>query len=323
MTQRFDIASEITSAILARLEAGTKPWAQPWTGAPPSRPLRYCGTPYRGINILLLWMAADVQGYTSPWWMSYRQAAQLGGQVRKGEKATRCIFYKQLDARSDGGEGEANKHSEDIEHNEASDAVNKGTGRVLRSFAVFNADQIDELPERFSNSLKVRLFQDDAGTEPLSALLARIPVTTIHQGAAAYYRPSTDVITLPAIADFRDYPSYAATRLHEAAHATGHVSRLARDFGARFGSNAYAFEELIAEMASAIVGAALGLPTRLLDNHASYLASWIKILKSDRSAVLSAAARGQDASDMILNWLGCYNAVVDAQMSAEPLREAA
>ena len=313
MTPRFDIASDITAAIIARLEAGTKPWEQPWTGAPLCRPLRSCGTPYRGINILLLWMRAEAQGYTSPWWLSYKQAALLGAQVRKGEKATHCVFYKQLggsDARGDQSDHDASGDS--------GDGISKRGGRVLRSYPVFNADQIDGLPARFAPPIKTDTQPAYADSARLATALERIPVTTVHCGATAFYRPSTDVITLPVRQDFRDYPSYAATRLHETAHATGHKSRLARDFGGRFGSNAYGFEELVAEMASAMVGAALGLPTTLLDNHASYVASWLAVLKSDKNAALTAAARAQDASDMIVGWLGDYGLAADARPEAHP-----
>lgn len=316
MTPRFDIASDITAAIIARLESGTKPWEQPWHGAPLCRPLRSCGTPYRGINILLLWMTAEARGYTSPWWLSYKQASLVGGQVRKGEKATHCVFYKQLG-------GSANDGSTATEAGDDSGTNQHRAGRVLRSYAVFNADQIDGLPARYAPVVKTDAQPFYADAERLRTALERIPVTTHHNGATAFYRPSTDVITLPIADDFKDFPGYAATRLHEAAHATGRTSRLARDFGGRFGSNAYAFEELVAEMASAMVGAALGLPTTLLDNHASYVASWIQVLKSDKNAVLTAAARAQDASDMILGWLGDHSLRANAEPDAAEQAEAA
>jgi antirestriction protein ArdC len=316
MAQGFDIAAEITQAIITRLDAGTKPWERPWTGLPLCRPLRSCGTAYRGINILLLWMRAEAQSYSAPWWFSYKQAALIGGQVRKGEKATHCVYYKQLNGSENGDDDTADTQDGD-------QVSQKRGGRVLRSFAVFNADQIDGLPSRYAPPIKTDeqpLYHD---AERLRALLDAIPVTTLHSGATAFYRPSTDVITLPHPDDFRDYPSYAATRLHESAHATGHRSRLARDFGGRFGGNAYAFEELVAEIASAMVGAALGLPATLLDNHASYVASWLTVLKNDRNAILTAAARAQDASDMILGWLSEEMTLANPHTSPEPLELAA
>ena len=296
MPQRFDIAQEITDAIIARLEAGTKPWEQPWSCGPLARPLRSCGTPYRGMNILLLWMKAQSAGFTSPYWMTYRQAALFGAQVRQGEKATHAVFYKKL------GSGDS---TDTDAASDGSDSPPARSGRVLRSFAVFNADQIDGLPARYQPA-PTHVSADDpvADQSRLAALLEAIPIPVIHEGARAYYRPSTDMITLPPVADFTHYHGYASTRLHESAHGTGHKSRLARDFTGRFGSEGYGFEELVAELASAIFGAAIGLPVSLIDNHASYVASWLKVLKSDRNAVLHAAARAQDACDMMLDWMG-------------------
>src|SRR5688572_11271398 len=132
-------AATITAAIVARLEAGVKPWIKPWkSGAPSSRPLRACGVPYKGINVFWLWLVADAHGYASPCWMTYRQAQALGGQVRKGETATIAVFYKSYPRRTDAGDG-----------HEAGEQPSEERRRVLKSYAVFNADQVDGLPERF------------------------------------------------------------------------------------------------------------------------------------------------------------------------------
>lgn len=275
-------AETITSLIVAKLEAGTRPWIQPWTGAGISRPLRVCGTPYRGINVLWLWMAAEAAGHVAPFWMTYRQAQLLGGQVRKGERGTVAIFYKTYACEPD----------EDRDDNER-------TRRVLRSFTVFNACQIDGLPKRF--------FPEPRPVPPpterdlsLGVFFAAIPARVRHMGAEAFYSPAADEVTMPEPTLFNDLDHYRATLAHELSHWTGHDSRLARQLNGRFGSEAYAMEELVAELSAAMLGAELGLPVAHLDNHASYLASWLKVLKADSRAILTVAAKAEEAASLLL-----------------------
>jgi antirestriction protein ArdC len=277
-------AETITAAIVAKLEAGTRPWIQPWTGASISRPLRACGTPYRGINVLWLWMAAEAGGHGSPYWMTYRQAQRLGGQVRKGERGTIAIFYRAYvrDAEEDADEEQGR------------------TRRVLKSFTVFNASQVDGLPERFFPEPRpVPSPAERYG--PLDAFFAAIPARVRHSGAEAFYSPPRDEITIPEPALFSDLDRYRATLAHELSHWTGHESRLARQMSGRFGSDAYAMEELVAELSAAMLGAELGLPVAHLDHHASYLASWVKVLKADSRAILSVAAKAEEASSLLLS----------------------
>jgi antirestriction protein ArdC len=277
-------AETITAAILERLEAGTRPWVQPWTGASVSRPLRACGTPYQGINVLWLWMAAEAAGHSSPFWMTYRQSQLLGGQVRKGERGTIAIFYRanQIEEADDGDE-----------------AADRRARRVLKSFTVFNACQIDGLPSRFfpePQPLPPATERDVA----LNAFFAAVPARISHWGAEAYYPPVLDQVTMPEAGLFRDLDHYRATLAHELSHWTGHESRLARQMGGRFGSDAYAMDELVAELSSAILGAELGLPVDHLDHHASYLASWLKVLKADSRAILAVAAKAEEAASLLL-----------------------
>lgn len=280
---RLSPAETITVAIVERLEAGTRPWVQPWTGASVSRPLRACGTPYQGINVLWLWMAAEAAGHSSPFWMTYRQSQVLGGQVRKGERGTVAIFYRVYrprDAQEEDDEGDR-------------------TRRVLKSFTVFNACQIDGLPSRFfpePRALPPKTERDVA----LDAFFAAVPARIRHLGAEAFYSPIHDQITMPEPGLFRDLDHYRATLAHELSHWTGHESRLARQMGGRFGSEAYAMEELVAELSSAILGAELGLPVDHLDHHASYLASWLKVLKADNRAILTVAAKAEEAASLLL-----------------------
>lgn len=277
-------AEMITAAIVERLEAGARPWVQPWTAASVSRPLRACGTPYQGINVLWLWMAAEAAGHSSPFWMTYRQAQVLGGQVRKGERGTIAIFYRTYQA------GDADVDDE---------ADGPRTRRVLKSFTVFNACQINGLPSRFfpePQPLPPPTERDRA----LERFFAAIPARIRHSGAEAFYSPGLDQVTMPEPGLFRNLDHYRATLAHELSHWTGHESRLARDMGGRFGTEAYAMEELVAELSSAILGAELGLPVEHLDHHASYLASWLKVLKADSRAILTVAAKAEEASSLLL-----------------------
>lgn len=277
-------AETITSAIVDRLEAGTRPWVQPWTGASVSRPLRTCGTPYQGINVLWLWMAAEAAGHASPFWMTYRQSQLLGGQVRKGERGTIAIFYRAYQAE---------------EADEGDEAAGQRTRRVLKSFTVFNACQIDGLPKRFFPQPRPLPPPTERDRE-LESFFAAIPARLRHWGAEAFYSPELDQVTMPEPGLFRDLDHYRATLAHELSHWTGHESRLARQLSGRFGSEAYAMEELVAELSSAMLGAELGLPVDHLDRHASYLASWLKVLKADSRAILTVAAKAEEAASLLL-----------------------
>lgn len=278
-------AARITREIIARLEAGTRPWIRPWREAAASRPLRACGTPYRGINTFWLWMMAETCGYTSPYWMTFNQARRLGAQVKKGEKAAIAIFYR--------------SYTKAIEVPETGETSEEAR-RVLKAYPVFSANQIDGLPEHFHPAAPREILSPDARTAALDAFFARIPAQLRHQGDQAYYEPVADRITLPPVDLFDGFDHYYATLAHELSHWTGHPSRLDRDLAGRFGAAAYAAEELIAELSSAILGAELGLPVSHLDNHASYIAHWLQLLQDDDRAILTAAARAEEASGLLL-----------------------
>jgi antirestriction protein ArdC len=278
-------AARITQEIIARLEAGTKPWVQPWRGVPVSRPLRACGIPYRGMNVFWLWMVADMCGYASPYWMTYNQAQGLGAQVRKGEKSTIAIFYKSY-----------TKEAEAPDTGERSDEAR----RVLKAYPVFNADQVEGLPERFHSAASFDLVEPAGREAELDAFFAGIPVDLRHQGSEAYYEPTPDRVTMPPTHRFAGFDHYYATLAHELSHWTGHSSRLARDLKNRFGTAAYAAEELVAELSSAMLGAELGLPVAHLDSHASYIEHWLNLLRDDDRAILTAAAKAEEASSLLL-----------------------
>jgi antirestriction protein ArdC len=312
-------AQTITDAIIARLEAGAKPWVRPWTGQARPRPLRYCGTPYRGANFLWLGLVADMMGYSSPYWMTYRQSALLGGQVRKGEKATIAILYK--------------SYQRSVEDPETGDERTEER-RMLRSYPVFCADQIDHLPERYHPMAAPVLDPHELDAMHLADLRSffnAIPAEVRHGGQKAFYHPAEDYIQLPTEESFHGYPWYAAIRCHELGHWSGAEHRLDRQFGKRFGDKEYCVEELCAELISAILGAELNLPVALLDNHANYINDWISFLKSDARALLSVASRADEGASYLLGLGGRGTdpetepdiADADNDIDERPLRNAA
>jgi antirestriction protein ArdC len=287
-------AKMITDAIIARLEAGVSPWRRTWATSRgySGRPMRACGQPYRGINALWLWVVADANGYISPTWMTYRQATGLGGQVRKGERSTIAVFYKTYVARDAAGGADTNDGDDDR------------TRRVMKSYNVFNVAQIDGLPARFAPPSPLLIEpgspQEEAHRAEIDAFIAGTGAAIVHGGNEACYYPSLDTIHLPQPATFDTYAAYGATAAHELTHWTGHPNRLNRDLANRFGSDAYAAEELVAELGSALIGADLGLPVTHLDNHASYIDHWLRILRADERALMTAAARAEEAATFLL-----------------------
>lgn len=249
-------------------------------------PLRHKGNRYRGINVLILWGAQAASGYQSPYWMTYRQTAEFGGQVRKGEKGTMVVYY-----------GTAAKQDEPVESADQDDATHY---RFLRTFFVFNADQIEGLPERYRTPAAAVIPAANRIPE-LETMVAATGAAIQHGGNRAFYRASTDTVTMPTFEQFQSAEFYYATLFHELAHWTGTPSRLARDFGStRWGDEGYAKEELVAELAAAFLGAEFGLAPEHIEDHASYLASWLKSLRDDKRLIFTVAAKAQAAADFIV-----------------------
>ena len=278
----------VTDRIMAALKAGTAPWRRPWVGgrgaARPGMPCNAAsGRAYRGINAVLLAMTQFAHGSDDPRWMTYRQAAERGWQVRGGERGTPVVLFKRLDIheRPEGG-------LED-------EAVVRRVP-LLRGFTVFHASQVDHIPPYLVPTLDEAPWRKPDAPELIVAR-SGVPVRT--GGDRAFYSPTLDLIGMPATSAFRSPEGYAATLLHELAHAGAHESRLNRDLSGRFGSRAYSFEELIAELTSCMVGTVLGLPCDV-ENHASYLQSWLDVLREDKRAVFRAAAAAQKAADWML-----------------------
>lgn len=299
---RTDIYSRVTDRIIADLEQGVRPWLKPWhashTDGRISRPLRHNGLPYSGINVLLLWAEAMEHGFTSPRWMTFRQAQELGAHVRKGERGSMVVYANRI-------------------HKTETDAAGREVERnipFLKAYTVFNVEQIDGLPADETPapaplSPLARVVQAEAFFAAAGAVLK-------HCGNRAFYSGAADCIQLPPFEAFRDAESYYATLAHECIHWTRHPTRLDRDFGRqRFGDEGYAREELVAELGSAFLAADLALTPEVRPDHAAYLANWLKVLKNDKRFIFSAAAHAQRAADFLYG-LQPNSQAVPAEMRA-------
>jgi antirestriction protein ArdC len=287
-TMKADIYQRITDQIVSELEKGVKPWHQPWNaehaGGRITRPLRGNGVAYRGINVLMLWSAAMDKGYAAPVWMTFKQALELNANVRKGERGSLVVYAdKILRTETDAATGEDSERAIPF----------------MKGYTVFNVEQIDGLPEHFY-AKPVAPVQAVPRIERAEAFFAATGANVVHGGNRACYIPSTDTIQLPCIDFFHDAQSYYGTRAHETTHWTRHASRLNREFGRkRFGDEGCAMEELVAELGSAFLSADLQLTPDVREDHASYIASWIKVLKNDRRAIFTAASHAQRAADFL------------------------
>ncbi|MGF6178267.1 ArdC family protein [Ensifer sp. 4252] len=276
-----DVYERITNRIVEQLEAGTRPWMQPWVGGvTPVRPLRHNGIAYRGINTVLLWMTAAEQGYSSSYWMTYRQAAQLGAQVRKGETSTLVVY--------------ANA----IERKETDDAGEEIERRIpfMKGYSVFNATQIDGLPEHYHATPSALAESGKERIELADRFFANLGADIRHGGSKAYYQPVGDFIQMPRFEAFVSAESHATTLGHEAIHWTMSPTRLDRNLGReKWGDEGYAREELVAELGSVFLAADLGLAIEPREDDAAHIASWLKVLKNDERAVFQMAAHAERA----------------------------
>jgi antirestriction protein ArdC len=285
---RTDVYQKITDQIVSELEKGVRPWLKPWKAEHAAgritRPLRGNGVPYQGINVLMLWSAAIEKGYAAPVWMTFKQALEFEAHVRKGEQGSLVVYAdKIIRTETDAESGE-----------EAERAI-----PFMKGYTVFNVEQIDGLPERFYAKAEPR-GETVLRIARVESFFAATGATVRHGGNRAFYSPASDHVQMPPIEAFRDAESYYATLAHEATHWTRHKSRLDRDFGRkRFGDEGYAMEELVAELGAAFLSADLDLTPDVRDDHASYIASWIKVLKDDKRAIFSAASHAQRAADFL------------------------
>jgi len=295
------IYERVTGNVIELLERGVKPWARPWSageGCPV--PLRHNGQGYRGINVLILWAEALDAGYTAPYWMTYRQGQELGGQVRRGEHSVQVVYY-----------GTAIKDEQREERGDGQEDQRK-VFRFLRTFNVFNAEQFDGLPERYRAKPAQRGPVAERRPQ-LDSFIRNTCADIRHGGGRAFYRMADDFIQVPDYAAFVDPEKYYATVAHELTHWTRHPSRLNRDMGRKsWGDEGYAAEELVAELGAAFLGAELGLRPDHIEDHAAYLAGWLKVLKNDKRFIFIAAAKAQEAADYLLRREASAGAVAEA-----------
>ena len=294
-TVRSDIYQTITDRIIAAIEAGAGDWKMPWHvtgGGTAVMPINAVSKrAYRGINVIMLWACGQAAGYPAGIWATYKQWGELGAQVRKGEKAAPVVFWKMLD---------------DDEADDQDEGDSKNARFVARAFHVFNAAQVDGFEAPALPQLPEPERVDHA-----EAFFAAIGADIREGGNRAFYSPGSDYIQMPPFSAFRDPVAYYSTLAHEATHLTGHASRCARDLKGRFGSEAGAAEELIAELGAAFLCADLALASEPRPDHAAYVSSWLKVLKNDKRAIFTAAAQAQKAAD----WMH-ERQPVPAQMAA-------
>ena len=285
-----DYARTVADTLIEQLRQGTAPWQKPWD-ATGTRFMPYnptSGKDYRGMNAMWLWM----QGHEDSRWMTYKQAAGEGGQVRKGEKGTQVQYWK-FDDRVAAKDANG-KPIKDGEGKPVMVAVKLERPRIF-SATVFNASQIDGLPPPELRP-QPEAWEREQRAE---AILSNSRADIRHQaGDRAYYMPSLDHIVLPERGQFADSADYYGTALHELGHWTGHKSRLDRDLAHPFGSAGYAKEELRAEISSLMMADRLGIPHKP-DRHAAYVGNWIKALEDDPREIFRAAAEAEKITGML------------------------
>jgi antirestriction protein ArdC len=267
-----ELYASVTAEVVRQIEAGAGQWRMPWQAiADAGEPVNAStGVGYRGGNHVVFGMVAVARGWSGHW-ATYKQWQSLGAQVRRGEKSTYGVKWSAVE-----------------------DKVTGERKLIPFTFSVFSAEQVDgwTAPERAALDTPERI--DEAET-----FFNRLGADVRHGGNRAAYNPAGDFIVLPELGQFDDAPAYYSTRAHESAHWTGHDSRLGRDMSGKFGSDAYAMEELVAELSAAFTCARLGLSMAPRPDHAAYLASWLRVLRADVSALFTAASKAQTASDWL------------------------
>lgn len=282
--QKPDVYARVTSAIINAIESNIGQYRMPWTVRQDKgfSPLSVgSAKPYRGINTLVLWAESQSKGYTSALWGTYQQWQSIGGQVRKGEKGSPVVYWGSYEKQS----------SEDQDER-------SNRGLFAKGYTVFNIEQVDgcKLPKRFEPKLS---HNERIGHA--EAFFASVGVNIREGGNRAFYNPATpEAVYMPAFGQFSERISYYSVLAHETSHWTSHMSRCNRELGKRFGDDAYAVEELIAELGSAYTMARLELDLTPRLDHAQYIASWLKVLKADKRAVFTAASKAQQAADFMV-----------------------
>jgi antirestriction protein ArdC len=280
----FDLYQTVTDEIVAMLDRGVVPWRNPILGhGTAGHPKNLeSSKPYRGVNVFLLAVKAFAEGYDSSYWLTFNQAKARGGSVRKGQKSTMVIFWKQCIIED------------------------KETGKpkmipILRYFNVFNVAQCEGIKSPDAATFTPIDFKPLDAADALVKAYAD-PPTIEHGGMQAFYRPSQDMIRLPDPTRFTSGEEYYSVLFHELAHSTGHSKRLDRKLDSDpkpFGSSDYGREELVAEMASAFLCGHAGIKPAVIENQANYIGGWLKMIRSDKRLVIVAAGAAQRAADFI------------------------
>lgn len=288
-----NIHAEVTAKILAQLKAGVAPWRRPWSRVKAAHgsvmPRNAAtGRPYSGVNILLLWSAAQAAGW-GPRWLTFKQAKESGGSIKKGARGEIVVFVKKTLVEDRDNPGQ------------------KKSVAFLRYYHVFNVAQCDGLPGKLTGEIEAPAPIDrNQRDETLEAFVAATRIPVFEEGARACYSPALDRIAMPSLQAFESSDHYYATLMHEMGHATGHPSRLNRNLANRFGDRAYAAEELIAELTSAFVCAEFGID--LDEAPAAYIDNWASLLEARETAIVTAAAGASRAVDWLRGAAGAEEA---------------
>ena len=285
-----DVYARVTAQIINAIEQGVGNWRMPWhtSGRFAFSPINVASKkPYRGINTVCLWAAAQAKGYGRGEWATYQQWQDAGAQVRKGERAATVVFWKfaheAAETQDDGAEAPA----------ERSKLL------FMRGYSVFNAAQVDSYTPKVDADMPVleRIVHAEAFFHAIGADVR-------NGGNHAYYAPHSDHIQMPPFEAFDEKVAYFSTLAHEHTHWTAKAERCDRQLGKRFGDNVYAAEELIAELGAAFACAHLRLSTEPRADHAQYINSWLQVLKADRRAIFTAASKAQQAADFMIQRSG-------------------
>jgi len=270
----------VSARIIAELQKGAAPWVKPWSASPGANtPCNAVSNrPYSGCNVVLLWMA-HAAGYCTPRFLTFKQALELGGHVRKGERGTKVYFVKQLEIQ------------------EGTDEAPARLVPMMREYTVFNVDQCDGLPDSVTTGKPIRVRNPDTRDDLADQFLHSTGADIREGHGEAYYVPSRDFISMPSFGTFKAADHFYNVTFHELTHWTGHKSRLDRDLKNRFGSRNYAAEELIAELGAAFLCAEFGFDGDV--RNAGYIASWIELLKADKRAFFTACSKASKAADYL------------------------
>lgn len=287
---KTDIYETITNKIIAEIEKGViLPWRKPWdiSNAIPNVafPLRWNNIPYKGINVFMLWLTAAEQGYTAKHWLTFQQAKELGGSITKGEKSTMVVYTNKMEKEETDDEGQTTTK----------------TIPYLKSYSVFNANQIENLPEEYYQVPASDTKPMPERISELEQFFSATKAKIVYGGDKAAYSVSADRIYMPHIQLFESALKFYSVQGHELVHWSRHPSRLNRDFGQKkWGDTGYAKEELVAELGNVMLASALGYAPESMDDHVAYIQTWLEALRNDKRLIVSAASHAQRAVDYLL-----------------------